>query len=115
MTHHEDEQPAVTAQGGLGTVALAECALLLRPDDDVAVTTRELPAGTRVLTAVRELVLPGDVPRSHKLAVRDLTAGSAVHKYGQSIGRASVDIAAGSWVRAVPNSWVRSVSSMPRL
>ena len=88
----------MTAQGGLETVALAECALLLRPDDDVAVTTRELPAGTRVLTAVRELVLPGDVPRSHKLAVRDLTAGSAVHKYGQSIGRASVDIAAGDHV-----------------
>src|SRR5450756_173451 len=98
MTHHEEGQPAVTAQGGLETVALAECALLLRPDDDVAVTTRELPAGTRVLTVARELVLPGDVPRGHKLAVRDLPAGSAVHKYGQSIGRATADIAAGAHV-----------------
>src|SRR5664280_2002032 len=79
-------------------VPLAECALLLRPDDDVAVTTRELAVGTRVLTAARELVLPGDVPRGHKLAVRDLPAGSPVHKYGQSIGRASQDIAAGAHV-----------------
>src|SRR5665647_403193 len=79
MTHHEEGQPAVTAQGGLETVALAECALLLRPDDDVAVTTRELPAGTRVLTAVRELVLPGDVPRSHNLAMDDT---ERTHEFG---------------------------------
>ena len=38
------------------------------------------------------------MPRSHKLAVRDLPAGSAVHKYGQSIGRATADIAAGAHV-----------------
>jgi len=88
----------VRLRDDLEVVPLAECALLLRPEDDVAVTTRELPAGTRVLTVARELVLPGDVPRGHKLAVRDLPAGSAVHKYGQSIGRATADIAAGAHV-----------------
>ena len=65
----------MTLRDDLEVVPLAECALLLRPDDDVAVTTRELPAGTRVLTVASELVLPGDVPRGHKLAVRDLPAG----------------------------------------
>ena len=88
----------MTLRDDLEVVPLAECALLLRPEDDVAVTTRELPAGTRVLTVARELVLPGDVPRGHKLAVRDLPVGSAVHKYGQSIGRATADIAAGAHV-----------------
>jgi altronate hydrolase len=88
MSEHDDHQ----------RIPLGQCALLLAPDDDVAVTTRELPAGTRVLTAARELVLGGDVPRGHKLAVRDLAAGSDVHKYGQPIGRASVDIAAGAHV-----------------
>jgi altronate hydrolase len=77
---------------------LAECALLLRDDDDVAVTTRDLAAGTRLATPSGEITLGGDVPRSHKLALRDLAAGSPVHKYGQSIGLASVDIAAGSHV-----------------
>ena len=77
---------------------LAECALLLSPDDDVAVTTRELPAGTRVRTATDEITLPTIVPRSHKLAVRTLRAGWAVHKYGQSIGTATADIAAGEHV-----------------
>jgi altronate hydrolase len=79
-------------------LALAECALLLRSDDDVAVTTQDLLAGTRVLTATTEIVVLGGVPRGHKLAVRDLPAGSAVHKYGQSIGLATVDIAAGEHV-----------------
>lgn len=77
---------------------LADCAVLLSPGDDVAVTTRELPAGTRVRTATNEIILPGTVPRSHKLAVRTLRAGSAVHKYGQSIGLATVDITAGEHV-----------------
>lgn len=80
------------------SMLLTDCALLLRPGDDVAITTRELPAGTRLRTGTAEIVLPGDVPRSHKLAVRDLPAGSAVHKYGQSIGRATVDIPAGAHV-----------------
>ncbi|HEY8717496.1 altronate dehydratase family protein [Pengzhenrongella sp.] len=81
-------------------VALAECALLLRPDDDVAVTTRELPAGTRVLLTTGEIVLADGVPRSHKLAVRDVASGEPVHKYGQSIGRATADITAGDHVHS---------------
>jgi len=98
MTPSEKEQRVVTLTDGSPVVPLAECAILLRPEDDIAVTTRELKAGTRVLTAGGELVLPGDVPRSHKLAVRDLPSGSAVHKYGQSIGLATVDIVAGAHV-----------------
>jgi arabinonate dehydratase len=90
----------VTITDRSAVLPLADCALLLRPDDDVAVTTRALPAGTHVLTATAELVLPGDVPRSHKLAVRSVRAGDAVHKYGQSIGRATVDITAGEHVHS---------------
>ena len=77
---------------------LTQCAVLLRPDDDVAVTMYELAAGTRLLTAEGEIELPGEVPRGHKVAVRDLAAGSAVHRYGQSIGLATLDIAAGGHV-----------------
>ena len=79
-------------------LALAECALLLRSDDDVAVTTQDLLAGTRVLTATTEIVVRSGVPRGHKLAVRNVPTGSPVHKYGQSIGLATVDIAAGEHV-----------------
>ena len=83
---------------GLEVLPLATCAILLRAGDDVAVTTRALPAGTRLRTTERVLELSGEVPSGHKLAVRDVAAGAAVHKYGQSIGRASADIAAGQHV-----------------
>ena len=98
MPFTEDGGRGLTPRDNRGPVPLAECALILRPEDDVAVTVRDLPAGTRVLHAERELVLPGDVPHSHKLALRDLAAGSVVRRYGQSIGRATVDIAAGAHV-----------------
>ena len=75
MTRQEG-MPAVD----LAAVDLTQCALLLRPGDDVAVTTRDLAAGTRVLTASGEILLTGDVSCSHKLAVRDVPAGSAVRK-----------------------------------
>jgi altronate hydrolase len=56
--------------------------LLLHPDDDVAVAVAELPG----------------VPRGHKVAVRDIPAGTAVRKYGQVIGVATAPIAAGEHV-----------------
>ena len=56
--------------------------LLLHPDDDVAVAVAPLPG----------------VPRGHKLAVRDLPAGTAVRKYGQVIGMTTAPIAAGEHV-----------------
>jgi len=99
MTVHQEQE--AQSQGGDGdgeVLALAECALLLRPGDDVAVTTRELPAGLKVMLAEGEIVLSGEVPRGHKLALRDLAAGAPVHKYGQSIGRARMDIVAGTHV-----------------
>lgn len=83
-------------------VPLADRALLLRPDDDVAVTTRELASGTTALTATDDLVLSSDVPRSHKPAVRPVSAGDAVHGCSQTIGRATADIAAGEHVHS-PN------------
>lgn len=78
------------------TLSLADCVLVLRPDDDVGVATRDLQSGT-VLDA---LVVTQSVPRGHKLAVRAVAAGEPVHKYGQSIGRATRDIAAGDHVHS---------------
>ncbi len=84
----------------MAALPLAEIALLLRPTDDVAIAVRDLSAGTQVTGPERDIVLGADVPRSHKLAVRDVAAGSPVHKYGQSIGRATVDVRAGDHVHS---------------
>lgn len=79
--------------------ALEECTLLLRPDDTVAVATRDLQSGT-VLTRGDggTVTVTQSVPRGHKLAVREVAAGAPVLKYGQSIGRATVPIAIGDHV-----------------
>ncbi len=39
------------------------------------------------------------IPQSHKIALRDLAEGEPVIRYGQTIGTATRNIAAGSWVR----------------
>ncbi len=77
---------------------LAQVALLLRPGDDVAVATADLPAGTALATSAGEVVVTRHVPRGHKLAVRALAAGDPVRKYGQVIGRATAPVAPGEHV-----------------
>lgn len=57
--------------------------LTLNPADDVAVALVDLPNG---------------VAAGHKIARHAIASGATVRKYGQSIGRASADIAAGDWV-----------------
>ena len=77
---------------------LQDCCIVLRPGDDVAVTTSELAAGTELNTPDGLIMVNDDVPRSHKVALRAVDAGHSVRKYGQSIGLASVPIAAGDHV-----------------
>jgi altronate hydrolase len=79
-------------------IALDRVALTLAGGDDVVVAIRDLAAGSVLSTPDGRLVVATDVPRGHKLAVRAVAAGGSVHKYGQSIGRASADIAVGDHV-----------------
>lgn len=82
-------------------VRLAEVALLLRPSDDVGVALR--PLSTSMVIALpdgRTMTPRTTVPQGHKVALRPVPAGSEVRKYGQSIGRATVDIAVGEHVHS---------------
>ncbi len=75
--------------------------LILLPGDDVAVATRPLAAGERLTLPDGLAVTVGaEVPRGHKLALRDLAPGAPVHKYGQSIGVATTPITAGDHVHS---------------
>jgi altronate hydrolase len=70
--------------------------LRLHPEDDVVIALREIAAGTRLES---EGVTAGDtVPAGHKLAVRARRAGEPVRRYGQIIGFAGAEIAAGRHV-----------------
>ncbi|PUB30281.1 altronate hydrolase [Promicromonospora sp. AC04] len=73
--------------------------LVLREGDDVAVATRDLSPGDQATAPGTGPVAVGQaVPRGHKIALRAVPAGAAVHKYGQVIGVATAHIAPGDHV-----------------
>ena len=78
--------------------ALSDVAILLHPDDPVAVAARALPAGTVLVDGDRRVEVRADVPAGHKVALADVPAGGEVRKYGQAIGLATAAIAAGDHV-----------------
>lgn len=82
-------------------VATESPLILLHPIDDVAVARRTIPKG-------REIAMPdGSVVRAaavigsgHKVAIVSVAAGQPVRKFGQVIGQATMQIAAGDWVHS---------------
>ena len=66
----------------------------INPADNVAVALQDLSKGA----AVEGVTLSMDVPRGHKIVLRDLKAGDNVIKYGFPIGHVTRDAAAGSMV-----------------
>ena len=74
-------------------------ALMINSKDNVAVVIEDIHKG-------KDVVLPGgdtlnalsDIPYGHKIAIRDLKAGSSVMKYGEAIGKLKYDVLKGEWV-----------------
>ncbi|HTM79277.1 MAG TPA: UxaA family hydrolase, partial [Devosia sp.] len=69
--------------------------LLLNSADNIAVALANLDAGSQT---AQGRIIAKRVPKGHKFTVRAVRAGEAIVKFGQIIGFASVDIAAGDWV-----------------
>lgn len=74
--------------------------LVLKPGDDVGVALRDLRAGEAVDGPTGAIVLGGNVPAGHKVALRDVPQGARVRKYGQSIGVTTAPIVAGAHVHS---------------
>lgn len=73
--------------------------LVLHPQDDVAVVVEPVAAGERVqLSTGGEIVAVNDIPFAHKIAIRVLTTGMPVRKYGEVIGETTKGIAVGEHV-----------------
>lgn len=66
----------------------------INPADNVAVALQVLPKGA----CVEGVVLLTDIPRGHKIVLRDLKSGENVVKYGFPIGHVTQDAPAGSLV-----------------
>lgn len=83
--------PVSTGQAGQAPLVLR-----LNQSDDVVVALRDVPAGTSI--PGENVVTTQPVPAGHKVATRNIKAGAQVHRYGQIIGFATHDIAAGQHV-----------------
>jgi altronate hydrolase len=79
-------------------VPLSQVAVHLHPEDNIAIAARPLPPGSELLHDHATLTVTGRVGLGHKLALRPIRKAEAIRKYGQIIGFASKDIAAGSHV-----------------
>src|SRR5437763_7034827 len=90
----------VTPTATTRTADLAEVAVHLHPDDEVAVARVPLPPGLRLHTPYGEVRISRLVPSGHKVALRAVARGDAVHKYGQVIGFATAPIAPGDHVHS---------------
>jgi altronate dehydratase small subunit len=70
--------------------------------DNVATALRDVEAGETVTVGVgdeeRSVEMIDDVAFGHKLAIESIGAGETIVKYGKSIGNATEDIPAGTWV-----------------
>src|SRR5438477_2626374 len=72
-----------------------DVALRLRETDDVAGVKRPVRAGTELFSDSTRFTVSRDIPAAHKMAVKPITDGAPVRKYGQIIGFAKGNIAVG--------------------
>ncbi|MBQ3726374.1 MAG: altronate dehydratase, partial [Selenomonadaceae bacterium] len=74
-------------------------AILLDGKDNVATCTAAASAGEKIkILGGGEIVCVEDIPIWHKVALKKIGAGEKIFKYGEIIGEASEEIAAGGWV-----------------
>ena len=76
-------------------------AIVLHPDDDVAVLVEPAQAGARIDITGRPgapLVARRALPLGHKIALRALGPGAPVRKYGEIIGTLTAPVAPGDHV-----------------
>ena len=75
-------------------------ALLLSEEDNVVTLLSLAERGdeVRILSGGGTLAAADSIPLYHKMALRFISRGETVLKYGVAIGRARQDIPAGAWV-----------------
>jgi altronate hydrolase len=75
-------------------------ALLLHPNDDVAIALLPLHAGRKLNLGGQQVHVSEPIGPGHKIALRSIEPGQPVRRYGQLIGIAKTQIAPGSHVHS---------------
>jgi altronate hydrolase len=72
--------------------------LLLNEKDNVGIARMPVQAGTEVVVDGYKVMASETITPGHKIALRPIATGELVHKYGEIIGKATLDIRPGDWV-----------------
>lgn len=70
----------------------------IHEDDNVAVALRPIAQGEELVVGPYHVTTLEEIPQGHKFALKPISAGSEVIKYGFRIGFAKEDVLAGGWV-----------------
>ena len=73
-------------------------AALLNPQDSVALALEDIPEGATI--SINNIQVSSNIPRGHKIAVKDIDAGAEVIKYAQVIGFAKEKVAQGDHIHS---------------
>src|ERR1700687_4551370 len=82
----------------MATVAITDVAIVLNPEDDVAIAKKEIAVGSVLEDAGGRIEVRQDIRPGHKVARHARRTGEEVRRYGQVIGFATADIAVGDHV-----------------
>jgi altronate hydrolase len=77
------------------THTITDLAIILKPEDDVAIAKREIAAGTVLEDAGTRIEVRQDIRPGYKVARCARRQGDEVRRYGQVIGFATQDITVG--------------------
>jgi altronate dehydratase len=73
--------------------------LVIHPRDNVAVALRTLAAGEQAMAkGIEGFPALEEIPASHKIALRDISAGEEIIKYGETVAVSTRPIKKGEWV-----------------
>jgi altronate dehydratase len=73
--------------------------LVIHPRDNVAVALRTLAAGEQATAkGIEGFFALEEIPASHKVALKDISVGEEIIKYGETVAVSTRDIKKGEWV-----------------
>ncbi len=81
------------------TLKFEDVGRLPHPEDNVAIATRRLEAGTRITLGDTQFALSDTVLQGHRFAVRVIPAGESLLSWGQPFGLATSEIRPGEYAR----------------
>jgi len=76
-----------------------ENALIIHPRDNVAVALKDLSVGETVAAeGIEPFTALEEIPFGHKVALRDISEGEEIIKYGETVAVSNRPIRKGEWV-----------------